>query len=156
VDTNSFEKPIDLQTETAHYAEEWAEIVLERFQEAMERYRVAGQTQDLFNSFKKQLTKSGGDVDAVIFKFLKYGRFVDMGVGKGVSLGKRTINRQMEVYKDYRGKKVNQLKRKRKPFYSKTFYREVAILAKIYREQIGDKTIQTLESALSGQITLNI
>jgi hypothetical protein len=156
VDNNAFNDTEELKLDTASIAAEWAEIVLERFMAGLDKYKVGTQFGELYNSFKKELEKSNGDVAAVIFKFLKYGRFVDMGVGKGVSLGKRTINRQFEVYKDYRGKTVGRLARKRKPWYSKTFYREVAILSKLFQEHIGDNVMRPIESALSGTITLTM
>lgn len=155
MEDNLFNEQVDLQLQTAQVASEWAAIVITRFMESMDKYHVDNQFGGLYNSFKNELERSGGDVAAVVFKFLKYGRFVDMGVGRGISLGRRMINRQMEVYKDYRGKTVGKLGRKPKPWYSKTFYREVAILSKLFQEHIGESVLRPIESALSGTITIN-
>ena len=160
-----FSRQVELTIDSGDVAERWAVIVLDRFVQAMEKYGVGREKRGrfsgirdgaLFRSFTKELQKSDGDVNAVIFKFLKYGRFVDMGVGKGVSVGERVLNRKFDQYKDYRGKRVGRLPRKAKPFYSKTWFREVKILAEFYQQKIRGNAIKTIESALSGNIELKL
>jgi hypothetical protein len=127
--------------------------VVERWLKALDRYGI-GVSHNLQWSFQKQIVLAGGDVDRVIFKFLQYGRFVDMGVGRGQSLTEMLMARR-ERYRGVDGKMTAGPGRKPKPWYTKTFYREVAKLSELYQAKYSEKIVTITEKALSGSITLN-
>jgi len=66
---------------------EWANIVVDRWRKRLRKLRI-GVSDDLYDSFQLAIHQlSLGEVDRVDFSFLQYGRFRDMGVGKGTPLG---------------------------------------------------------------------
>lgn len=146
-------KPVDIKLNTEKMVEDWAVIVLDKWFKALSTYNI-GVTGSLMRSFSKQLESANGDVDAVIFKFLNYGRFDDMGVGRGQSLNGLVENRKFDRYRDAEGKMAGKLSRKKKPWYTKTFYREVAKLTAIYQEQGSDQLLQIMENALNLNINI--
>ncbi|MBR6457372.1 MAG: hypothetical protein IKS71_02125 [Bacteroidales bacterium] len=90
----------------------WAEITIERWQRRIEALGI-GRTGELARSFEAHVTAdSKGDPEKITFAFLYYGRFVDMGVGRG-----------------RRGQ--------RKPWYSSVFRKEVAKLGFFMASKYG-------------------
>jgi hypothetical protein len=100
----------------------WADIVLDRWLQKIDSMKISN-TYELANSFIQQvITDSGGDPQRIEFAFKYYGKFVDMGVGKGITLediGKR------------------ETKRRPKKWYSGVFYAEVTKLAQLLAEKYG-------------------
>jgi hypothetical protein len=93
---------------------QWADIVIRIWEEKMLQLQVHD-TFELANSFIHHIIgQAGGDITRIEFAYNYYGKFADMGVGKGVSL--------ME-------QRQGQSTRQAKPWYSKTFLREVRKLA---------------------------
>ena len=72
-------QPVNFDFNYGKTAEDWAVIVLDKWFNALNTYHI-GVTGALQRSFTKELLKANGNVDQVIFKFLKYGRFDDMGL----------------------------------------------------------------------------
>lgn len=98
----------------------WAEIVIERWQARMEALEV-GSTGELMRSFHAQVTNdANGDPTKVTFAFLYYGRFPDMGVGRGITLSDVPAP----------GRPV-------KPWYSQTFLGEVVKLGRMLAAKYG-------------------
>ena len=146
-------QPVNLSLDGIQIAESWALIVMEKWVKALDKYHI-GITHDLQRSFTKELMKAGGDVEKVIFKFLKYGRFPDMGVGSGWDLNGLVMHRRFDRYRDTEGRMTGAAPRRKKPWYSKTFFREVAKLKAIYQEEYGQQLINVFESALTGSMNL--
>lgn len=142
------------QISTEELANRWAHIVVDRWMAAIKRYKI-GVTGELQRSFEKELKKANGDVDQVIFKFLVRGRFSDMGVGRGVSIGERVLQRRFDQYRGVDGRAQNRQARRKKPWYTKTFYREVAKFRDLYQAQYGQQIAGLLESGLNDTITLH-
>lgn len=129
----------------------WADVAIERFKEALKKQGVEEYSRDLLESLMAELSRSGGDIEKVIFKFKGYGRFVDMGVGRGVAKGARgtqafTKSRQQDG-------KLKKYGRKSKPWYSKTKTREVAILRQLLVTQYKVNTLAELENGLTFKTT---
>ena len=98
--------------------EAWAIIVIKRWESKIEQLGI-GNTGNLAKSFLQHVfTQSSGDPEKIDFTFNYYGKFVDMGVGKGVKIGQS-------------GKGS----RTAKPWYSKTFYSEVKRLGEILSQK---------------------
>ena len=86
--------------------EAWAIIVIKRWESKIALLGI-GKTGSLAQSFAQHVfTQSTGDPEKIEFTFNYYGKFIDMGVGKGGS-------------------------RLTKPWYSKTFYSEVKRLGEL-------------------------
>lgn len=124
---------------------EWAEILIMRWKERMHELKV-GRTGELENSFAYQVMLDQLlNLKKIDLGFLYYGKFTDMGVGKGMGI---------ESVKD-NGKAwasgLNEKNRRRpKKWYSKTFTREynvlVELLAKYYQNDILNNVVTELKN----------
>lgn len=104
--------------------EAWAKIVVERWEQKIERLKI-GHSGNLARSFTHHvITQSNGSPEKIEFAFEYYGKFVDMGVGRGVKLA------DVGTGNNYR---------KRKPWYSPVFFGQVKEMAKILAEKYGMK-----------------
>jgi hypothetical protein len=108
--------------------EKWCIISIDHFQEALVKLNVGEVDGALMKSFLYEVSKSDNDGFRVLIKFLKYGRFVDIGVGRGSPLSKQT--------------------RQPKKWYGKTKTKEVAILRFIMAKNYTMLSVSKLESAL--------
>lgn len=131
----------------------WAEVAIDRFHEAMDTYEIGKLDGELWRSLTYELVQAGGDIERVIIKFKKYGRFVDMGVGRGVPVGARgtqAFSRSREA-----NGRLRQYGRKAKPWYSTTKTREAAILRQILVRDYGINTLASIESAFTQTEIIN-
>lgn len=108
--------------------EAWASIVVKMWEQKIQALKI-GNSGDLVRSFTQHvITQADGNPQKIEFAFEYYGKFVDMGVGRGVKIA------DVESGENYR---------KRKPWYSPVFFGQVKELAKIlaekyaYRAQLG-------------------
>lgn len=100
-------------------AERWADIVIERWIRKIQSLNI-GSTGALLKSLEAQVAvDANGDPQKITFLYLYYGIFTDMGVGKNVKLGSEKGNR------------------KKKPWYSSTFLKEVNALGRLMAERYG-------------------
>ena len=102
----------------------WADIVIQIWLDKIEKLKII-YTYQLADSFVNHvISHSNGDVQRIEFAFNYYGKFVDMGVGRGVTLD------------DVRAGNTS---RKPKPWYSRTFYGEVRKLSALLAEKYARK-----------------
>jgi hypothetical protein len=75
-------------------AESWAKITIKLWRKNLFRMKIGQNSSgDLYRSFKyKVIAGSRGNVDRIEFAFNYYGKFLDMGVGKGTKLGDRPVS----------------------------------------------------------------
>lgn len=108
--------------DTVNYSEmarQWADIVIERWIRKIRELHI-GSTGELVKSLEAQVAvDSNGNPAKITFLYLYYGRFVDMGVGRGVKLGIKSETRE------------------RKPWYSSVFMKQVAVLGRKMAEKYG-------------------
>jgi hypothetical protein len=98
--------------------EAWAIIVIKRWESKISQLGI-GSTGALAKSFLQHVfSQASGDPEKIDFTFNDYGKFVDMGVGKGVTISQRGIGT-----------------RTAKPWYSVTFYSEVKRLGEILSQK---------------------
>jgi hypothetical protein len=121
-------------------ATDWAMITIQRFKRQIDKRKI-GQTGKLFNSFVSNIIKnSDGTPWKIELSFLFYGRFVDMGVGKGVKVGRiqeeKTLRGRAAIFKQ---------PRKAKPWYSKTKAAETRALAEVMAREFKVKGINVFE-----------
>jgi hypothetical protein len=129
----------------------WADVAIQRFKEALTKQGVEEYSRDLLESLVAELSRSGGDIEKVIIKFKGYGRFVDMGVGRGVAKGEKG-SKAFGKYRQDNGK-LKKYGRKSKPWYSKTKTREVAILRELLVTQYKVNTLAEIENGLTFKTT---
>lgn len=104
---------------TREIAERWAEIVIERWIRKIQALNI-GSTGELLKSLEAHVAVDAqGNPEKITFLYLYYGIFTDMGVGKNVKLGSEKGNR------------------KKKPWYSSVFLKEVNALGRIMAERYG-------------------
>lgn len=100
-------------------AERWAEIVIERWIRKIQSLNI-GSTGELLKSLQAHVAvDANGNPAKITFLYLYYGIFTDMGVGRGVKLGDKSETR------------------KKKPWYSSVFLKEVNILGRKMAERYG-------------------
>lgn len=105
----------------------WADIVIQRWESKITRLNIV-ETSELLKSFTSHVfTDAKGDPFKVMFTFLYYGIFPDMGVGKGVPYNM-----------------VASSNRKAKPWYSRQFTAEVHKLAILMAERYGEKALDAI------------
>jgi hypothetical protein len=124
----------------AQVADAWAKITVKVWREKIVKLRIIDRSQ-LWQSFiHNVVSQTGGDVTKIEFAFLYYGKFVDMGVGKGVKIGdvkESATSRRLE------GKMLGN-RRKPKKWYSKTIAAEVKRLAEIMEYEYSHKAALTI------------
>ncbi len=108
----------------------WADIVIDNWLDRISKLGI-GYSSVLEQGIDVQVSKSSNLPSKVEFTFPYYGKFVDMGVGKGVKLEDVKSGGS-----DYRAG-VGGHRRKPKGWYSKVFYSEVAKLTGILAEKYG-------------------
>nr|WP_321357177.1 hypothetical protein [uncultured Draconibacterium sp.] len=102
--------------------EAWADIVIERWEQKIERLGIMS-TGALLRSFYHTVqTQSNGDPELIIFTFEYYGKFVDMGVGRGVTV-----------------EEVEFSNRRPKAWYSKVFFSQLEKLKELLAAKYARK-----------------
>lgn len=99
-------------------AQRWADIVIERWIRKIQSLHIISSGELLKSLEAHVASDSNGDPEKITFLYLYYGKFPDMGVGRGVKLGE-TGNRKV------------------KPWYSSTFLKEVNTLGRLMAERYG-------------------
>ncbi len=127
---------------------DWARYANRDLGKSLDKKKV-GVTMELVRSRKFRVEGSGDDVQKAIFSFLEYGKFVDMGVGKGQKLG--DVKGNQVIYKETGIKG-----RKAKKWYSKVIFPEANTLAKLLEENYGLKITSELNESLDDAITLSL
>jgi hypothetical protein len=126
-------------------AQAWAKITILKWKRKMARMNVS-HSGTLLNSFKYNVLASAqGDVLKVTFLFEYYGRFVDMGVGKGVKIG--DIKESLTSRK-LSGKMLGNRRRPKK-WYSKTFHAEVMKLSELFAKEYGHRGVLAITESVS-------
>lgn len=133
---------------------QWAHIAIREFQFAMIAKNV--KVNRLYHSFTYSLKMgANGMPQEISLGFLYHGRFVDMGVGKGVKM--EDIKGNLEVYRNLSRKEKKGISKPRRPkkWYSPTAYREFAILGRILSEEFGVGISNVVEQDLSLTVNIN-
>lgn len=123
------------------------DIVRERLQRAILREKI-GHEGDLSDSIESAAWKKSGSLGGRV-KFNYYGRFVDMGVGKGVTLSEATSGVSLT-----RGRRGNGRRRTAKKWYTPTIARERGQLAKIMAAAQASDLAQQTAARLRATINL--
>ena len=109
----------------------WANYVIERWELEIIRLGI-NSTGRLLKSFTTTIhTQSGGNVEKIIFAYEYYGKFVDMGVGRGVTAAE-----------------VPQSGRTPKAWYNKTFFGQVKKLGEILQVKYSNTAAVTIVESI--------
>lgn len=126
----------------------WADITIKEFQKEMIKRNMSRNR--LYRSFTYNIKyNSNGIPSEVSIGFLFHGRFVDMGVGKGVKL--EDVKSNAEVWRSltkHERKKIGK-PRTRKPWYSKRAYREFMVLNVLLQREFGLSVSNTIEEQIN-------
>lgn len=122
-----------LQDDRNAYLEAWAEVMINIWQDRMIAFGVRD-TGELLNSLQTQVHfQSNGDIGKITHTYLHYGRFVDMGVGRGVPLSQAGPGSG----------------RKRRPWYNRPYYRSIKVLTEKMAEIYGEEFQAIISEALA-------
>jgi len=105
----------------------WFDITVKILQTKIAKLDV-GITGDLFSSIHYQVDGPGSEVQKGYLLFNLYGRFVDMGVGRGLPIGNTGFSPS----------------RRKKEWYSRNFYAQVMRLREISAQKIGSVAAKSI------------
>ena len=132
-------------------AEAWAKITIIKWKKKLASNRI-GDTGSLLQSFKFNILASAqGNVLKITLLFAYYGRFVDMGVGRGVKIGDV---KESATSRRLSGKMLGNIRRPKK-WYSKTFHAEVMKLSEIFAKEYGHRGVLAITENVSDKLINN-
>ena len=132
----------NLSAERAQLISDWARFAIERLQKNIDKFKI-GVTGSLKYSLLYALKSvADGDIGSVQILFNYYGKFVDMGLGKGVKI--ESVSSNSEMYSA-----AGKSHRKPKKWLSKTLYGEInqlqLLLLKNYSEQVPNIVRESIQ-----------
>jgi hypothetical protein len=137
---------VSRKVEMRQVISDWARYTIQRLQKSLDKKKV-GITGSLNYSLLYQLAGiADGNVSSVSINFNYYGKFVDMGVGRGHKIESVKSNR--DVYSLIGGG------RRPKKWLSKTLYGEIAALREIMAIHYGEEGAQIVKETISQTIQL--
>ena len=148
---NTMEKTELDNTAPRELVNDWARYTINAFQRQLKKKKI-GVSGALFRSFIHQLEARGGDVDAVMISFAMYGRFRDMGVGRGLKAYERKTNKANLIGAKRYGADVSYVGRQPKRWYPKLKTAESIRLQELLIERLGDKIVGWLSTEFSGEV----
>lgn len=141
-------------TSPRQLALEWLDITVERFVANMRRLKIEN-TGTLLASFKKEVIGAAeGDQFRIRLSYALYGKFVDMGVGRGMGAGLRKGDDGFSQVRNSRGQ-LRRKARKARPWYSKEVYAQTKRLSELMLDLYGQVLIAKTSDALPGETTIN-
>jgi hypothetical protein len=140
--------------------EAWSDITIERFQKQQDKKiyarrrsskkRKLRRSYQLRNDWRSRIYKNqkGGGISGLMLSFSLYGRFDDLGVGKGVDAAEA-------LYRKTR-KNGDKLTRKPSRWYSREKGYQVHRMRELLQKYYVNVTLDSLEDALVGSVTVHI
>lgn len=127
---------------------DWSRYLKQDLAKAILKKKI-GRSGALANSIKYHIVHDSEGPVKVVFEFNHYGKFVDMGVGKGQKLGDVKGNAELLRAIGVKGRKA-------KKWYSKTIFPEANTLATLLKEQYGITAINMVNEVLPSQLNMNM
>lgn len=141
------EKPLNIPSQHK-VVSDWARITSERLGENILKRRI-GKSGDLSRSLTYKVIGALNSPEKVILSHLYYGKFVDMGVGKGQRVGDIKGNKEILTAAGIKG-------RRPKKWYSKTIYAETNKLADFLQQNFSIKASAVIKENIPSQINLEL
>ncbi|MDX3913767.1 MAG: hypothetical protein QHC79_09525 [Pseudosphingobacterium sp.] len=135
-------------------AQDWTRYLLDKLRASIHKRKI-GVSQDLIRSFEREFKYSGGAISEILVKFLFYGRFVDMGVGRGLKAYERMTNKQNKSGARV-GAAATYNKRQPKKWLNKTTAAQTYRLVELLEENLAENATQNLRELLATDITTTI
>jgi hypothetical protein len=135
--------------------EKWLEYTLSDLRENLRKLKI-NDTGHLLASVEGHLVAAaGGDVTKLTIAYAAYGKFVDMGVGRGMGAGIRKRDSDYARIRDARGR-LRQYSRKPRPFASKVIGKQSFRLSVLLSDYFGETITANIQNALPAQVTINL
>lgn len=109
----------------------------------------ADRTRTLYDEWETKLSMGGSGMDTLKIDFPMYGRFIDMGVGRGVNMNAALLRKRFRIHKP-------DVPRKPIKWYSRRKTSEEKKLAEILATRYGIGLIQLAESMLNNTVTIKL
>lgn len=106
-------------------------------------------TRGLYDNWKTQQSESAAGSDQLKIEFPMYGRFIDMGVGRGVPMNAALLRKRYSIHKP-------DVPRKPIKWYSRRKTAQEKRLAEILAEKYGMSLVALAESMLNNTVTINL
>lgn len=139
---------VDLNT----YLDRWAALTIEKWQEQLASKNI-GVSFELKRSFEKHIQATGEDAARIALKFKMYGRFLDMGVGRGLRANERASNNFNRAGRRL-GANVRVVGRRPKRWLNKTAARETYRLSELLNSRATQTIIENFNN--TNNITVNL
>lgn len=133
----------------------WARYTIEKWQKAQGKRKI-GKSGALKQSFSYELHRSGYDISAVTMRFAMYGRFVDMGAGRGLKSYQVRSNLGNIIAAKRYGSEVSYVRRQPKKWYNKIRAAQTYRLGEIMSDANNTMLLQALESSFTNNITVKV
>lgn len=135
--------------------EKWLAYTLDDLRENLRKLKI-NDTGHLLASVQGHLVAAaGGDVQRLTIAYAAYGKFVDMGVGRGMSAGIRKRDSDYARIRDERGR-LRQYSRQPRPFASKVIGKQSFRLSVLLSDYFGETITANIQNALPAQVTINL
>lgn len=136
-------------------AQAWLDYTLDDLRQNLKKLKIQD-TDTLFNSVHGQLVAAAGDdVEKLTIAYALYGKYVDMGVGRGMGAGVRRSNDGYSKIRDDRGQ-LHTYARKKRPWVSKEIGKQVFRLNLLMAELLGNRAVAIFQEGLPGAIEINL
>ena len=123
-----------IQQEVQAYVEDWAKSVETVLIRKLDSYKI-GHSGRLRASIMTEVFRQAEGTIGVKLYFERYGRFIDMGVGRGKSLSTREGFREQH---DARKQRVP------KPWYSRTYFAKVRQLNDVLAMKLTEEVVENI------------
>lgn len=127
---------MSLRQEVAEYVEQWAARTEELLQQKLSSWK-ARHSDALYQAVRMHVIKQAEGVIGVSLHFPTYGRFVDMGVGRGRSQARLTQEK-------YRTRFQKKKERHPRPWYSRTYFARVRQLNEVLSLKLIEESIAAI------------
>ena len=129
----------DLKT----YSKAWYDKMVEIWRDRIDAMNIldTGELRQSVAGANFAMEDAGGQM---AFKFLQYGIYVDLGTGKGY---KRGNGGELEFLgKDYRKQHKLGKARKKRPWFSKSWYVSTQVIRDVYARLVGDQFVGIMDN----------
>ena len=134
--------------------EAWLGFTLQNLREQISKLKIKDTGHLLASIHGALIGSAGDDVERLSVAYAMYGKFVDMGVGRGMGAGVRKSNDAYTRIRDEKGQ-LYRHSRKARPWSSKEMGRQTFRLSTLLSEYYGDTMIAvTLDMPATVEINL--
>lgn len=140
---------MNIDAQELEMATKWLDFTVESFIRNMRQLRIK-QTGALMASFRKQVVGAATGRLQLQLSYALYGKFVDMGVGRGMGQGVRKGDDGYDRIRNSRGQ-LKRRERKAKKWFSKAMAYQTKRLAELMSELHGTILLSQVSDALPAQ-----